>query len=255
MTQSPNILNELKELNSSLAGMAAENAYTVPAGYFESLLGELMNRIRAMEASNPKDELDFLAPVLNDISRQMPYSVPDDYFTGLAESALAGTKQNAGEELETISPFLAGLKKETPYSIPAGYFDRLRLPAKEESQRPSVKVVSITNRHWFRYAAAAMVIGVMAIAGITIYQNKSGNKRSLVKLENKINKEIKNSSDQELNDFLQYTDAGLDGTEKASANTDIESKELLKDIPDAELKQFIEETSDADQVPDNLKMN
>jgi hypothetical protein len=253
MTQSTNILNELKELNSSLPGASNQNIYTVPAGYFEGLAGELMNRIRAMEAASAKEELSFLSPVLNDISRQMPYSVPNDYFISLAERAVINTKQTATEELESISPFLNALKKENPYAVPHGYFDTLGVPVKADM--PEIKVISITSRKWFRYAAAAVVTGLVVVAGLFIYSNQNDPGRSIARLEKKINKEIKSSSDKELNEFLQYTDAGLDGTEKVSVSPDSEAKELLKDIPDSELKEFLEETSEFDTGTDNLLMN
>ena len=51
-------------------------------------------------------------------------------------------------------------------------------------------------------------------------------------------------SDVELAEFLQYTDAGLNGEEKVNVTADREVKEMLEDIPVTELKEFIEETSD-----------
>jgi hypothetical protein len=266
MTQREIILQELNELNSTLATASSQNIYTIPAGYFEGLIDQVMNRIRAMEASNAGEELGYLSPLLSNTTKQMPYSVPQGYFDGLEKTMLQSvlkSNETAKEEIETLSPLLSGLKKEIsarphrsdgPYSVPAGYFENLGIAAKEVS--PEVKVIPFTNRKWFRYAAAAVVTGIMAITGILIYQKNNSSEKSLARLEKKINKEIKKASDKELDDFLQYTDAGLDGTEKASVNPDTETKELLKDIPDSELKEFLDETSDETEPgSENIKMN
>ena len=53
MNQSSNILQELKELQSSLADKALGNTYAVPEGYFEGLAREVLNRIKALEANTP----------------------------------------------------------------------------------------------------------------------------------------------------------------------------------------------------------
>jgi len=199
-----------------------------------------------MEAKNAVEELGYLSPSLSNISRQMPNYVPAGYFEGLAEKAMqlireSSDYQTAKEELETLSPLLSGLKKIMPYSVPQGYFESLA----EKRNKPEAKIISITSRKWFRYAAAAMVAGVIVIAGFMVF-NKKGNITGLplAKYEKKLNKEIEKMSDTELNDFLQYTDAGLNGEEKVSNNSTDDVKDLLKDIPESELKEFLEETSD-----------
>jgi hypothetical protein len=111
MTQKDNILQELKELKSSLTLAAQQNAYTVPAGYFEGLVAQVLNRIKAMEAADASEELAYLSPMLKGLSKDMPYSVPAGYFEGLAEKAIAG-QQTVQEELESISPLLGGFKKK-----------------------------------------------------------------------------------------------------------------------------------------------
>ena len=259
MTQREIILQELNELNSTLVTASSQNIYTVPAGYFEGLISQVMNRIKAMEASNAGEELGYLSPLLSNMTKQMPYRVPQGYFDGLEERMLQSvlkSNETAKEEIETLSPLLSGLKKEMPYSIPQGYFENLDIASTIQAAKPEAKVVSLTSRKWFRYAAAAVVFGVVVLAGIMFYSKQNDPQHSFARYEKKLDKEIKKTSDKELDDFLQYTDAGLDGTEKASVNPDTETKELLKDIPDSELKDFLNETSD-DTEPgsENLKMN
>src|SRR5688572_13967827 len=177
MTQRNNILQELRELNSTLVNMTAANVYSVPAGYFDGLAQTMLDRIKAMDAANAADELNYLSPLLSNVSKQNPYTIPGGYFDGLAESAMQSIReghdyQTAKEEIESLSPFLGGLKKEMPYSVPEGYFESITAgPVKAET-----KVVSIAHRKWFRYAAAAMVIGIVALTGLLIFGNKSPEK-------------------------------------------------------------------------------
>ena len=245
MTRNTNILNELNELNSSLVNVSTQNVYMVPVGYFDGLAVTVLNRIKTINATNAVEELGYLSPTLSNISKQTPYTVPVGYFDSLAETALQSVRessnyQTAQEELETLSPLLSSLKKEMPYSIPQGYFENIA----EKPAKPDLKVVSITHRSWFKYAAAAVVVGIIALSGILIFGNNATGEKSLAKFEKKLNKEIKKMSDSELKDFIEYTDAGLNGEEKVSTNPSDEIKELLKDLPESELKEFLEETSD-----------
>jgi len=58
--------------------------YTVPVGYFDSLAGNVMAKINAQQIQHAGnevfEELEALAPLLNSITKQMPYSVPAGYF-------------------------------------------------------------------------------------------------------------------------------------------------------------------------------
>ena len=70
MTQKDNILQELNELNSSLASLYSKNIYTVPVGYFEGLADQVLGRIKATEATNATDELVHLPPLLSKLSKK-----------------------------------------------------------------------------------------------------------------------------------------------------------------------------------------
>ena len=76
MTQKDNILQELREFESTLADIAPKNVYSAPAGYFETLVETVMIRIKALEAENSFEELSYLSPLLSKISKNMPYSIP-----------------------------------------------------------------------------------------------------------------------------------------------------------------------------------
>ena len=261
MTQKNNILQELNELGSSLPKETPLNIYTVPDGYFDGLAQQVMNRIKPLEAENTEEELKLLSPMLASISKEMPYSVPVGYFDNLEEKLMQSVRegndyQTAKEEINTLSPLLGGLNKQMPYSLPQNYFETLAGDIGSKlNNKTETKVVSISSRKWLRYAAAAVVTGVIALAGF-LYLNTKFNSdptRSFAKFEKKLNKEIKKTSDKELNEFIQST--GLDGTEKVQINPKEEVKDMLKDIPETELKKFLEEIADPEADDDELIMN
>lgn len=252
MTQRDNILQELKELDSRLANVASQNVYTVPKGYFDSLTDQVMFRIRALEANNPADELNALSPQLGKLSKEMPYSLPKDYFETLTDNVLK-TIQTGGlsskDELAAISPLLSSLKKETPYSVPEGYFESLSPTRREEEVQPSLKVVSLFSRTWFRYAAAAVVAGIIILASISLFTSE---KEPGGKALAKFTRDVKKMDEQQKDDMIDFFDAGLDGKETAQVNTDAknsqEVKELLEGVSEEELKDFQEQTEAIEEV-------
>jgi hypothetical protein len=262
MTPNNNIAQELRDLGSSLAGLSAQNTYSVPEGYFDRLAQQVLSRIRATEAATAAEELGHLSPLLSRLPKTMPYSVPAGYFEGL-ESTLVSVamygEQDAKEELENISPLLSSLKKEMPYSVPAGYFDTISAPV--AANQSTAKVVSMGgSRKWFRYAAAAVVTGVISILGfLYLSNNNSGSTTgtSVARIQKSMLKEIKKTSDTDLNEFVkQFDEAGLSTEETVSTDTNKEVKELLKDIPETELKQFLDETAETETSTDEtLLMN
>ena len=239
MSQSNNILQELQDLQSNLAAGISGNIYSVPAGYFDGLLAQVMKRIKALEATSAKEELSFLSPMLNDISREMPYEVPQGYFETLDTTV----HDNAQEELESISPFLSSLKKQMPYDVPQGYFESIGTAVRKEA-RPA-KIVSLTSRKWFRYAAAAVVVGVVSLITVYVLDNRRNLEgKPIAVVQKVIQKEIKKMSDTDLNEFLSSVDPVVASEDKVAVKPNEEIKELLKDVSDSELREFLEETSD-----------
>jgi len=167
MTNRNTILNELKELKSSLGSYSPQNIYTVPNGYFERLPTQILNRIKALGTTDAKNELKHLSPLLSNVSKEMPYTVPAGFFQNLTEDVLKKISehddyQTSEEEIGSLSPLLGSLKNKNPYSVPAGYFENLETGI----EKTQTKVISITRRRWYRIAVAAVVIGIVAIGGL-----------------------------------------------------------------------------------------
>jgi hypothetical protein len=240
MTQRDNILQELNELESTLANLSSHNIYTVPTGYFEGLAEQILNRIKALETDNASDELVFLSSTLTNISKEIPYTTPSGYFEELNEKAMhvivQGNSQTAKEELETLSPLLSGLKKEMPFSVPDGYFDSLQ--TKQET-----KVVSITSRKWFRYAAAAMIVGVVATTAFLLLNNKQPSEKQILA---KVTREVNKMNEAEKDQLVDFLDAGLNGNEtvQVSPEKTNDLKDFLKGVSEKELNDFSEQNED-----------
>jgi len=239
MTNRNTILNELADLGSDLKDHNPQNIYAVPAGYFEGLADQILNRIRALEATNAKEELAYLSPLLSNISKEMPYTVPAGFFQNLSDDILKKISehedyQTSEEEIETLSPLLSSLKNKNPYSVPAGYFEDLETNV----EKKETKVISITKRRWYRLAVAAVVIGIVAIGGLLFI------KPGLNPVDNPqawIEKNVKKVNQDKIDEFVSLADD--DSNEKADSQSEAakkaEIKELMKDVPEKEIEEFL----------------
>src|SRR4030095_1154549 len=122
MTNRDIILNELAVLGSDLRDHNLQNTYTAPAGYFEGLADQILARIKALEASDARDELKYLSPLLSSVSKEMPYAVPAGFFQNLSEDILKNISehedyQTSEEEIGSLSPLLSSLKNKNPFSV------------------------------------------------------------------------------------------------------------------------------------------
>src|SRR6187200_913677 len=240
MTNRNTILNELADLGSDLKDHNPQNIYGVPAGYFEGLADQILNRIKALEAANAKDELKYLSPFLSNVSKEMPYAVPAGFFQSLSEDVLKKISehedyQTSEEEIGSLSPLLSSLKNKNPYSIPAGYFERLETGA----EKKETKVISITRRRWYRLAVAAVVIGIVAISGLAIFRSKQvdPNKNPQAWIEKNVDKKV---SKDKIDEFVKLAEDG--STNVAYEKDDVkhaEIKELMKDVPEKEIEAFL----------------
>ncbi|MGQ0740526.1 MAG: hypothetical protein ACT4OJ_15865 [Bacteroidota bacterium] len=259
MTQRDNILQELNELGSQLANSTPQNVYAVPAGYFEGLIAQVMDRIKAVEAISAADELSHLSPLLSGLSKKIPYSLPIDYFEGLDEKMMQGVRnssdyQTVSEETESISPLLAGLNKEMPYNVPQGYFENLAADITVKENKQEAKIISISSRRWFRYAAAAVVTGVIVMAGFMIFKpNVDPVEQPYVWVK----KSVKKVDLKEIDAFVKLVDENLSNQKEVAVNpvSSEEIKELMKDVSDKEIQDFLNETPETESSDEETLMN
>jgi len=239
MTNRNTILNELKDIGSALGNYNPQNIYAVPTGYFEGFPTQVLNRIKALEAANAKEELEYLSPLLSSVSKETPYSVPAGFFQNLSADILQKISEHADhktseEEIESLSPLLSSLKNKNPYSVPAGYFETLET----KTEKKETKVISITKRRWYRLAVAAVFIGVVAIGGLLFIGQRP------VTVDNPqawINKNVtKKVSNEKIDEFVKLAeDETINTTEENDAAKQAEMKELMKDISEKEIEDFL----------------
>ena len=240
MTTRNTILNELADLGSDLKDHNPQNIYAVPTGYFEGLPTQILNRIKALNANNAKDELKYLSHLLSEASKQTPYSVPAGFFQTLSEDVLKRINehedhQTSKEEIESLSPLLNRLKNKNPYSVPTGYFETLQTKV----EKKETKVVSITRSSVYRLAVAAVVIGIVVIGGMLFI------KQGQVSVDNPhawIEKNVKKMDNAKIDELVSLTTNG-DLTDKSDSEIDAvqkaEIKELMKDVPEKEIEDFL----------------
>jgi hypothetical protein len=250
MATNNNILQELQELESSLGNISQASTYKVPHGYFDTLAETILLRIKTMNATSSKEEAELLAPVFKHVPEKSPYTVTADYFANNEQSllqAVKGLSQTPEEELESLSPFLSSIKKENPYSVPDNFFDKITIPAPEQTVTET-KVIAISSRKWYRYAAAAVVTSFIAVSAFLFF----GKKQTIDPSEKSfawVKKNMNKVSTDEISNFIQLTDETAPVVAVNTENTN-EVKELMKNVSDKEIQEFLNDTKATE--PDDL---
>lgn len=244
-----NILQRVKAEEVSLSPalrQANNNPYTVPKGYFNSLPEIILNRVKATDTDNANEELEILSPLLSQIGKKMPFSTPAGYFDEVGENAIAGAQaiDFVNIELENLSPLMQGLKRIMVYEVPAGYFDQLpgRVMKAIKAQQPA-KVVSISfTRRVLRYAAAAVVAGLIITAGWFYMGNRN------TRPEFDTTAQLDSISDEMLQKYLE-NQAPTPAETPMAATTAVDEldaddmKDMLADVTDEDLQQYLEKYS------------
>lgn len=239
-------------------------AFSVPEGYFDSFAQNLLSRIKMEAAAIPEknrtetavpaqgrtesaaEELADLSPILAGISREMPFRVPADYF----------------ETMSPVEAMLTGVKEKITYTVPQGYFDNLAENILIQVARTGAKKTTevkepariVTMRTWMRYATAAVVAGLIFTFGWLRFNHHTGNHpATAVDIAGNLVK----VSDQELQSYLDNHNDQTNTMAEPTNNTatldinDSDVKSLLGDVPDGDLKQYMEEHGGADDIATN----
>jgi hypothetical protein len=264
------------ELSVTLLNAREQPVYTVPEGYFEGFAAGVLALINVRHAAEPSagEELSALSPLLSGIGKKTPFQAPEGYFKELLPDMGAllafnpGNAEPAGLELdmEPLSPLLASLRDKAVYEAPEGYFSgladiisdrisneqRMPVPGRVAPVIAPALVISMgRGRNWLRYATAAIVAGLIVTAGWLGYNRTSS--QPVLALTDVTWTKV---SDQEIQNYLEdqddhsLTDAGTNSTATLDIN-DSDVKDLLGDVPDNELKMYLEEHSPSKDVVTN----
>ena len=243
-------------------------SFNVPDGYFEGFAEGLLAKIKAgvgmgtaagagdaagagarsgfepmkAVAETAGQELAALSPLLVQLRSMETYRMPEGYF-------------------EEVSPLLAVAKELNPYTVPEEYFHQLPEDIEEKLDRgedPGIvkkpaKVVGFGGRRTrlWQYSAAAVVAGLILTIGWLRLHVPGSHGTS-----QDITAKIKNVSDQDLQSFLADPDeeAQVDHPANNVAALDFNDgdiKSLLGEIPDGDLKQYMDEHGEAVDIATN----
>lgn len=261
MTPDKNIVSELKELAPVLAGQQQTVPYQVPVGYFESfpekMLGlvkyvkekaviETEEGIKPGEDFTAGEEIATLSPLLASLSKKMPFSVPGGYFDQIAPATLK-TEQIATEdtEIETGSILLL-VSRKGPFKVPVGYFEqfpeKMAQKARQLESGNGAKIISI-GRSWFRYATAAVVAGVLVLAGWFYFQPASENPGLTPAFAKQLETEMQQISDEAILEYTNPTSSIYYGTAANQADelSEDDVHDLLGDVSDEALQKYLQE--------------
>jgi hypothetical protein len=225
------IIQELNGLGSNLPADLSQNIYAVPADYFEGFASQVIARIQA-EA------------YISSLPNENPYHVPAGYFDGLQDRIISFIRnhpdyQTSQEELESISPLLSGLNKKPVYSVPENYFEQLDI----KTPQPEVKVISIAKRSWFKYAAAAVVVGMIVTSSLLIF-NSGAKADPKTNPYGWVKDKMKKVDKDDISEFVQMAEPETALKENGAVGVKPgEIKELMKDVSSSEIDKFLTETA------------
>lgn len=199
-----------KLLECALIGLHIEKSqcYKVPAGYFDQLPDNILRAIRREEV---EQELEVLAPVLNRVSKQMPYTT-----TLMPEF-----------DMEVI------MERAAVNEIPV-----IQMPVSK-------------TRKWMPYAAAAVVTGVILATAFLYndYNSNAVDTTTIANYaQMDVSQEISKLSEEELNTYLAATEKLVINTgDRDVYGIEVlpEVDEHIEMMSDDELKQYLEESAES----------
>jgi hypothetical protein len=225
----PTILDELNVIAPILQEIEVDMPYSVPKGYFEEL---------------PEIILEKASIGLGSISNNQGYELPDQYFSGLASKILKRVKEVESEEgslfaeHESVAPILNTISKGMPYTIPDDYFAQfsVEIPAEKARVIPVRKM-----RNWMTYAAAAVFVGIM-VTGSFLFSDKKQS-QDFEKYQNMdVSAALDQVSDSELNTYIEenHSSSVYDVIENEDENLDnVDDK--IQSLSTDNLNQYLNE--------------
>jgi hypothetical protein len=243
--------------------------FSVPQGYFEGFAQQVLNRIKGGVAGAGAT-LGFTADaagedpyssILAEAGRRTPYSVPNGYFEANAPLLCVARGDNPytvpADYFEGQAPLLAVARSGNPYSVQESDFDEqataervaAAMKATVHATTEGAKVIGIGGRKmsWMKYAAAAVVAGLILTVGLLRVHVKSD--RQIAPVD--IAKTMSTVSDQELQNFLTVQGATFEQPQNSASVSDGDLKSLLGNVPDGELKQYMEEHGGENDIATN----
>ncbi|WP_188933756.1 hypothetical protein [Puia dinghuensis] len=231
--------------------------FNVPEGYFEGFAQSVLARIKAgagkdsgsttipgredSPAVSVEEELATLSPLLAGVRGIQPYRIPDGYF-------------------QELSPILTVARDLNPYTVPEEYFHQLPAEIEAKLPEPQVKkkqgkVIALGGRraNWLKYSVAAVVAGLILTVGWLRLHVSGGTDKGAP--ADVVAGMLPKASDEELQRYLDDQDTTLaqpvNNLATAMDFSEGDLKNLLGDVSDGELKQYMEEHGGANDLATN----
>jgi hypothetical protein len=182
------------------------------------------------------------------VSSELPFKVPENYFASLSTEILKKVKQqdSANNEIENelaeIAPLLNTISKKQVYTVPQGYFENLE--ARKES-KAKIVMLSKTSR-FIRYAAAAVITGLVALGGI-FYANNENNNTTASSNKSFNPQEVNKLSEDEIVDYLK-SDPALSDVTIGSYEQQNQLIKYTKELTDKEILEFLKEEGETHEI-------
>ncbi len=229
------ISDELKNLAPALIPAQGIQVFTVPDGYFEEFAltfypDNILNSVPAMSA-------------------------PEGYFDGFAASVMLKIKAGetslpVGSEHDELPRVLKSISREMPYEIPPGFMGSFSGKMLKKVRPPKVVSLSSVKKSMFRYAAAAVVTGLL---GLGIFNGMNGKVADVESTRNAILADAKlilstNSFEQTLesissDDIVSYLETTGQDVEAAVVATAASQSDLPEPVEylldDGTLEKFL----------------
>lgn len=224
MSSSKTILSETQAISQTVANLPITNPFTLSKEYFELFPITLLRTIQKSELKTQ--------------------STPENYFSRFPSKILEKIKQeDVNLELEELAPSLLGMQNQNPFHVPENYFSSFHAtPKKEQAVIRSL----FSYKQLIRYAVAACITGLLLI---TYTSNKNNTANQLASAQ------TSSASDLSLESIVGYldeVDVIKEGNENDTPITaennllvDINQEtisQVLQEIPENEIKQFIDQT-------------
>ena len=232
MNTRKHIQEELESLKSHLPYQIEEPVFTVPDGYFANFAASVFSRIKEEVPISATDELKTLSPALSSIKKEMPYSLPEHYFSTLHNGIPLLIRE------EEIPPLLANHNKRMPFEVPEAYFINLPGVLISKITKPSAKIISI-SRNWMKMAVAAMVAGIIAVSAIFYLNDKSSVIDPVKQPAQWVAKNLEGVSNQTLDEFIKTADYNASENIAKAPNHITEVRSMLNEVSDSELDAFL----------------
>ncbi|HEY4285478.1 MAG TPA: hypothetical protein VGN00_00145 [Puia sp.] len=230
-------------------------------------------------SDDPSRELAQLSPFLSGISRKLPYHAPEGYFEELSP-IMAPLAEVREKPLYAVPEgYFEGLAGEILSKLSA---QKVKEPVRIVSEGPGSPApvismnrkspMSLGQRSLWKYSAAAVVAGLIFTIGWLRMHTPANPPHHPVQVADVTSNLVK-ISDQDLQNFLDDQDVQVigdgnsaddntaDDNSRTAAGpmnstatldiTDSDVKSLLGDVPDGELKSYMEEHGGANDIATN----